>query len=198
MNWIDLIKQFPAIWAVLGGALGSILASAIFVFANRKYPVLMAAQTKNLTDLHERQIVAQKDLLEMQKTHYEQELADVRAACDRQLAEVKTEKDDYKEKLHTEKNNHTATNLELQEWKLKPDVSKLYEEESKWNEERKQVYQDFAETLKSIRDSITSHEVDTMSRVVPITDALTVLVANSTKQGKALQILLRERRTKRA
>lgn len=190
MNWLEIIKQFPAIWAVVGAVLGSALASGIFVFANRKFSALIAAQTKNLTEIHERQIVAQKELLQMQKEHYELEQANVIAAADKVLAAMKEERDQYKQKLHDANDAHNATTIEYEKLKLQPDVKSLFDAEATWHEERRTFYKEMAETMKSMRDSIHTHDQAVEKKVEPIMGALAELVSFSKTATAALQEIL--------
>lgn len=180
MNWQELLKQFPALWAVVGGILGSGLASAIFVFANRKFSALVTAQTKNLTELHEKQIAAQKDLLEMQA-----------AIASKTLLAMTAEREDYKQKLHDANDAHNLTTIELEKLKLQPDLGKLLAAESGWNDERRKVYSEFGDTLKSIRDSINSHDRDVDQKVKPLKDGMAELLKFSKIATKALQILVK-------
>jgi hypothetical protein len=149
---IEILKQFPAIFAALGILGGGI---AMFFVMLKFGPMRHQAQTE-LIDAYKEKDKVTKDLLVMQKDHY-----------DNELSEIKSEKEDYKSKLHAEKEAHQATLFTVADLQARPNVDKVYEGQQEFFRKNTDCMQAL---LKMVQEHDASIEDRTKAIIQPVID----------------------------
>jgi hypothetical protein len=216
---IEWFTRFPALWAVAGIAfsfLGAFIAVVVMFLIWKKYgpkrdemSEKLAESQKLQLDSLERtmrlQIEGGQSSLKMQKEHYESELKECREKAERDIAAAIAEKKTAEQLLHEKRNGWQAEKLEMtaliEQLKSRPDITTLFEFETKANERREKFYTDLTTTMQDIVESgkksneaITEHDAEVGERTKLMMESLSGLLTQSKKEMRVLGIILREMR----
>lgn len=152
MTLIAFLKEFPAIFAVIGLLVGG----AVMFWVTKKFGPMRSDALNEVVGAYKLQITANKELLEMQKAHYEIELDD-----------MKKERDSYRTNLHAEKQAHQAVLLTVADLQSRPNVDKVYEGQQAFFAENTKAMHAI---LQMIRDHDYSIEARTIKIIQPVQD----------------------------
>jgi len=109
-------------------------------------PMRHQAQTE-LIDAYKEKDKVTKDLLVMQKDHY-----------DNELSEIKNEKEDYKTKLHAEKEAHQATLFTVADLQARPNVDKVYQGQQEFFQKNTDCMQMLLKTSEAMFNTLQEHD----------------------------------------
>jgi gas vesicle protein len=120
MNTADWILKFPGLWALTGFIGGGIITSIVAVLVFRRYGTVLSQANDRLVEIQTKQLELMEVTLNMQKTHYEDELETLR-----------TERQEYKDALHTCRDAWNAESLKMrltiQELESRPNMTTVGE-----------------------------------------------------------------------
>lgn len=151
---ITILREFPAIWAFIGG-LGTILGVSLWYFTfGKKIAPLYSKTITDMAKVHEIQIAASERALKMQKEHYEEEVNYIKES----IAKLESERNDYREKLHEEKKLHQGAMFQVAELQARPNVDKVYEGQQQFFSQMSKYMNEQTETMKAIHVSILEHD----------------------------------------
>lgn len=163
-EWLNHVPM-PTFWAGI-----ALLAGAMATYmVVRRFGPLQAVALENLVGLYEKQIEAHSKTLEMQKSHYENELGRHQAAEER----IRDERDSYRNKLDTEKELHKATTLIVAELQARPSVDQVYAGQQEFFAANTKALEGIS---KSINDHDASIEERTKLIVQPVHDMCQAVV----------------------
>lgn len=165
----DILRQFPAIWATIGLLAGG---GVMFIVAQKFGPMKNEA-LQEVVGAYKEQIVANRGLLEMQKSHYEIELSD-----------LKVERDNYRTALHGEKEAHQATLLTVADLQSRPNLDKVYEGQQAFFEKNTDCMQAILEALQEHDSGIEDRTKQIIEPVVKVCEQI-VAALNGHKLKKA-------------
>ncbi len=149
-EFITLLREFPAVWAIVGSTISAVI---VFVVARRFTPIYSSA-VKDLSAVYKLQIEGHERALQMQKTHWENELSYQRTA----FASLQTERDDYRTKLHEERTAHQATTLLLADAQARPNVEQVYKGQQEFFFKMSKYMEEQTDTMKAIHKSLVDHD----------------------------------------
>jgi hypothetical protein len=200
-TFIQLLQQFPALWAVLGILATFLLCgigALVAILILKKYGPAATGAAKELIVLQTRAVELQESTVRMQKEHYEAEAGFLRE----EIAQWKASSKSYETTLHDKRNEWNAEKLAMtatiEQLKSRPDITSLFEFETQANERREAFYGKLGSTMQTISDSLTKHDQDVSEKVAPMMEALTEILAQSKRQMKVLGVILRKQREAKA
>jgi hypothetical protein len=162
---IELLKQFPALWATIGLLVGG----GVMFWVTKKFGHMRSDALNEVVNAYKAQVQAQIELsktqseqhmvtLEMQKNHWGEE-----------LAKLEKSRDEYKQQLHSCRNDlgieNTELKLKIQELEMRPTVEVL-------QSETQAFYRDMSNTLKGIAESMKSHDDKSQERFEELVKSL--------------------------
>jgi hypothetical protein len=164
---IDLLLKFPALWALGGGVLGGFITLLVAWLIMRRYGPAEKAASDRLADLQkkqletmekttEMQLSAHTAALEMQKTHYEGELNEIRKKAEADVTAAVARADAYEKHLHDKRNEWNAEKLqmtvEIEQLRARPDLGTLMDFEQKANERNERFFKEIGDAFKNQGD----------------------------------------------
>jgi hypothetical protein len=181
------ITSLPWGWILAGIiSFGTAIGLIIAYFASREYVQRTIQVLKDTIESQERQLVAEKKLAAtLAESH-----ATAIALSEEKLAAMTKERNNYRDTLHTTRETMQATQLQLQELQLRPDLNQVLIKEEAWHARREEFYTVMAANQRAI--------IDTQRETLRIIGNIKTNVEEELKQstevcaqvGKALQDVL--------
>ncbi len=180
MTFIQFLREFPAIF----GVIGIIVGGAIMLWVTKKFGPMRVEALNEVVTAYQQQVAAQIELgkiqneqhivaLNMQKEHWSEELAKMEAS-----------RDDYKKQLHdvrdTLGSKNTELQLEVQELQMRPSVEHIQAEQQTF-------YREMLVTMQSIADAVKAHDASVDERIKPITESCKATAFAMTELVKELR-----------
>jgi gas vesicle protein len=103
MNTADWILKFPGLWALTGFVGGGIITAIVAILVFRRYGTVLSQANDRLVEIQTKQLELMEVTLNMQKTHYEDELKTLRA-----------ERQEYKDALHASREEWNKESVRMQ------------------------------------------------------------------------------------
>jgi hypothetical protein len=132
---IQILKEFPAIWAFLGAVISSVLT---FIITKRTGPIYAGAM-KDLQVMH-------NDMVSGYKT---------------QIVELSAERNSYREQLHRERDLHQVTMAKLSDLESRPNVDQVYKGQQEFFTKMSAHMDEQTKALQAISKWIMNHELKT-------------------------------------
>jgi hypothetical protein len=151
---VRLLREFPAIWIVVG-AFGAIVGATFWYLTfGKKLNPMFGKAIDDITKLHEAQIASHERTLKMQKDHYSEEIADIKA-----------ERDKYRESLHKERNDHQECKNRIIELEARPNVESV-------SKSQREFFPVLISTMQEMHTALIKHDQSIERRTAEIIEPI--------------------------
>lgn len=151
MTIIQFLREFPAIFAVVGLLVGG----AIMFWVSRKFGPIQNAAWEKVVEAKQQQIDAQIELAKITAAQYETSLKMQAEHWTEELNKMEASRDQYKTDLHAVRGElgteNTNLKLRVQELELRPSLEIVQTEQQNF-------YRDMSDTLKGIATALKQHD----------------------------------------
>jgi preprotein translocase subunit SecD len=153
MTVMEILRQFPAIWATLGLLVGG----GVMFWVTKKFGPMRNDALNEVIGAYKEQVKAQ---IALSATQAEQNMATLTMQKDHwaeELAKMEKERNNYRNDLHAEREIHNAAKLKVQELEMRPSLELVQTEQQSF-------YRDMTNTLKGIAESMKLHDDKSQER----------------------------------
>ena len=188
---VDILKAFPAIWAMVGLIVGG---GMMFIVAQKFGPIRNQAQ-KELLHYYQEQVKAAYDLSKIQADQHMAALNMQKEHWNEELAKCEKSRDEYKANLHAVRNDLGAgcseLKLTVQELRLRPTVEGLETQQQAFYKEMIGLMLQHSEVLSSISKTLKEHDERIPERIrelqQPILDVCQTISEGMNEMAVTLQ-----------